>query len=109
MSVAMDKGSGLPERDLHLDRGFQAQLRRVYLDTDARCPSCRYELRGVPGPRCPECGNDVSDFLRVADTNLWRLRRERMRWLVRRLASWVVFGLVAIGATLVWSFTLGWL
>jgi hypothetical protein len=71
-----------------LDRGFQAQLRDIYLDRDARCPRCRYHLRGVPGPRCPECGSDIADFLRVADTTGWRLQRARLRWLARRMLSW---------------------
>ncbi len=83
-------------QSLSLDRGFQARLQAVYLDTDARCPRCRYHLRGVPGPRCPECGTDVSAFLRTADTTGWRLRRERVRWLVRRLIGWGLFILAGI-------------
>lgn len=26
---------------------------------DARCPRCRYQLRGVRSKRCPECGEDL--------------------------------------------------
>ena len=29
---------------------------RDVLACDVFCPRCRYNLRGLPGPRCPECG-----------------------------------------------------
>lgn len=28
---------------------------------DGQCPSCSYNLRGVKGPKCPECGTTISD------------------------------------------------
>lgn len=79
-----------------LDRGFQARLRELYMERDALCPRCRYHLRGVPGPLCPECGTDVSDHLRIADTTAWRLHRMRVRWLVRRAALWAALVAVLI-------------
>ena len=89
---------------LSLDRGFQAQLRQIYLDRDVKCPRCRYHLRGVPGPRCPECGLVVTEILRIADTTGWRLRRARLRWLARRMISWAaliaLFGAAVILAAL---------
>lgn len=37
-----------------------ADLLRTYLsDRDAACPRCRYNLRGVQDPTCPECGSAV--------------------------------------------------
>lgn len=83
------------EPGLYLDRGFQAQLREIYHEREARCPRCRYHLRGVPGPRCPECGRDVSEYLRIADTTAWRLQRERLRWLARRMIALAVIIFVA--------------
>lgn len=89
---------------LELDRAFQLKLREVYLDRDARCPRCRYHLRGVPGPRCPECGLIITEFLRIADTSAWRLHRARARALARRMialaALILVGGASAVAATL---------
>lgn len=94
----------MDERQLQLDRAFQAKLREMYLDRDVKCPRCRYHLRGVPGPRCPECGLVITEFLRVADTTGWRLQRARMRWLARRMITWalllVIVGCVIAGAVL---------
>lgn len=28
-------------------------------DRDAWCPACRYNLRGLTSPRCPECGREL--------------------------------------------------
>ncbi len=37
-----------------------AELLRAFLaDRDVRCPSCRYNLRGLPGTRCVECGEEL--------------------------------------------------
>lgn len=32
------------------------ELRDFLADRDAPCPSCTYNLRGLSGPACPECG-----------------------------------------------------
>lgn len=92
----------MDERQLQLDRAFQARLREMYLERDAKCPRCRYHLRGVPGPRCPECGHDITDFLRVADTTGWRLQRARRRWLARLLITWALLVAIA-GIAITWA------
>lgn len=32
-----------------------------------RCPRCGYSLTGAPGPRCPECFEDIADLLSAGD------------------------------------------
>ena len=34
---------------------------------DVACPGCRYNLRDLPGTRCPECGQDIVLQLRLAE------------------------------------------
>src|SRR4051812_21337301 len=29
-------------------------------ERDVACPLCRYNLRGLPSPRCPECGRELA-------------------------------------------------
>lgn len=36
------------------------QVRAYIAATDARCPRCRYQLRGLRDPRCPECGHELT-------------------------------------------------
>ncbi len=35
------------------------RIRRMLADKDVPCPSCEYNLRGVQGGCCPECGRDL--------------------------------------------------
>jgi len=73
-----------------LDPAFTHELTRILSERTAHCPRCRYDLSGVPGPRCPECGKNIREYLRIADTTPWRLpemrRRALMSLLVRRAA-----------------------
>jgi hypothetical protein len=69
----------------HLDPAFLDELRRVIGERRAACPRCGYSLSGVPGPRCPECGRNVVEVLRLADTRPWRLPEERRRRVLRRV------------------------
>lgn len=105
-SYNWSRGVTVSTPKIELDRSFQARLREIYLDRDAKCPRCRYHLRGVPGPRCPECGLVITEYLRIADTTAWRLRRARLRSLARRMIGWacliVLAGGSAIAASLVW-------
>ena len=32
---------------------------RREFDNETRCRKCRYILRGIPEPRCPECGEQI--------------------------------------------------
>ena len=57
----------------HLDPVFNAEIRRVLSERDAYCPKCKYNLSGIAGPRCPECGKNIREVLRIADTTPWRL------------------------------------
>jgi hypothetical protein len=49
------------------DRTITHELLRTYgVDRDLPCPRCRYNLRGLVGNRCPECGKDVESYLKKA-------------------------------------------
>lgn len=68
----------------------------------ALCPYCDYELAGLAGDRCPECGNEISE----ADIRFDERRRvflELTRWRViggnavaLLLSMWVTWGLTLI-------------
>jgi tRNA(Ile2) C34 agmatinyltransferase TiaS len=89
-----------------LDPAFTQELKRVFADRRAHCPRCGYDLCGVPGPRCPECGKNIRDLLRIADTTPWRLPEMRRRalavMLLRRfgLLAAVACSIAAIGWSL---------
>lgn len=54
-----------------------ADLLVAYLaERDAKCPECRYSLRGLRKPVCPECGRALE---------LWELYRRRSRFKVSDL------------------------
>ena len=36
------------------------RLREWLADHDVECPLCKYNLRGLVEPRCPECGNGLT-------------------------------------------------
>ena len=57
-----------------------------------RCPKCWYSMDGVPGLKCPECGNDAR-----AEKRLFKTRRQ---W--RLVAGGVLAGLVGFVGT-VWT------
>ncbi len=77
-----------------LDPAFNAELRRVLAERDAYCPRCKYDLSGLNGPRCPECGKNIREILRIADTTPWRLPHVRRRMIVTYLMR--CFALTAI-------------
>ena len=43
-----------------LDRTTDPYLRRLRYVHAGVCPNCRYDIRGLPAPRCPECGEEWS-------------------------------------------------
>ncbi len=71
-------GAGITARALFGDR---ARGRR-------RCPRCWYDMRGVPGVTCPECGHAAGDER--------ALSRTRRRW--RRAAAGLVLAGLSYGA-----------
>ncbi len=45
----------------------ESELLQTYLAArDEACPACRYNLRGVAGTQCPECGRQLALGLREA-------------------------------------------
>ena len=76
-----------------LDRAFEQRLRELFNDRDIACPTCRYNLRGVPGPRCPECGRVISEILREADLTPWRTPAYKFNALKHRAK---ILGLVIV-------------
>ncbi|GIK18332.1 MAG: hypothetical protein DYG93_12645 [Leptolyngbya sp. PLA2] len=55
-------------------------------DRDVPCPRCRYSLRGIAAPKCPECGVVLRLSLRVDAVPSADPDAER-RWLVEYLAK----------------------
>ena len=55
-----------------------SELIKSYLaDRDVPCPACGYNLRGVEGSKCPECGKGICLSIHPASwtiTKLWLLR-----------------------------------
>src|SRR6185369_7069602 len=91
-----------------LDPAFTAVVRRVLDERDAYCPRCKYNLSGLVQPRCPECGKNVREILRIADTTPWRLPHVRRRmiaaWALRKIgvAALIVFAAGSMGLA-VWA------
>src|SRR5262249_34831615 len=54
-----------------------------------RCPRCWYDMMGVPGRRCPECGREAR-----AEARLYRTRR---RWRLVSLALVVMTAGMGVG------------
>jgi len=75
-------------------------LRRALADASSvQCPSCRYDLAGLRGRRCPECGRNVEDALRRA-----AFGPRRRTIYTRDLRDWL---LVLAGPTLLVAFSGG--
>jgi predicted amidophosphoribosyltransferase len=84
----------MPGRISHLDPKFERKLREVMFDRELHCPHCRYDLRGLVGSRCPECGREVEYYLRIADLSPGRIRAERFERNVRTVGR--VLGFLAL-------------
>jgi len=44
---------------IHSDKSHQTTLDAYLAEYDASCPSCTYNLRGLTGSTCPECGHTL--------------------------------------------------
>lgn len=75
---------------LMIDPEFADKLRHVLYDRTACCPRCGYNLSGIEGNRCPECGKRLGDFLRIADTTPWRLPAQIRAAKIRRILQWLI-------------------
>ena len=84
----------MPGRVSHLDPTFERELRAVMFDRELPCPHCRYDLRGLIGSKCPECGREVEHYLRVADLSPGRIRAERFERRLRMVGR--VAGFMAL-------------
>jgi hypothetical protein len=57
---------------------------------DLHCPDCGYNLRGLTGDCCPECGQST-DFVRASGSNIpWGHRHEIGRFLAYWRTVWMV-------------------
>jgi hypothetical protein len=56
-----------------------------------RCPECWYDMKGVPGLKCPECGREAKRERRLGKT------RRRWRWAATGLLMLLAGGAGAIG------------
>jgi tRNA(Ile2) C34 agmatinyltransferase TiaS len=81
-----------------LDPAFNAEIRRVLSERDAYCPRCKYNLSGINGPRCPECGKNIREILRIADTTPWRLPHVRRRMILLMLARNAAMAAIIAGS-----------
>lgn len=57
--TASDQGEGPLEGD-DLAAAGRRHLAIYLADRDAPCPACGYNLRGLEGARCPECGAELT-------------------------------------------------
>ena len=88
-----------------LDPVFERTLRQVIFDRDLPCPHCSYNLSGIRGTTCPECGNEVGYYMRIADLHPERLPRVRfLRW----VRVFVAAALLIVGVVSVVAWVVGW-
>jgi tRNA(Ile2) C34 agmatinyltransferase TiaS len=87
-----------------LDPAFTRELQRILAERNAHCPRCKYNLSGVPGPRCPECGKNIAYYLRLADTNPARLPENRRKALLRHISRRVTYIAITAGSLVI----IGW-
>jgi hypothetical protein len=80
-------------------------LRAFLRDRTIGCPSCRYNLRGVEGAWCPECGTRLS-------LHLCAMKARLGSWLLGLLAVALPLGFAAtfavVGAHAAWRRTTWW-
>jgi hypothetical protein len=94
----------MPARASHLDPAFERAVREILYDKKLPCPVCRYDLRGLTRPMCPECGSEVEAYLRVADLSPRRIRaqrRERAMRVAGRVFMALLFLLPLLAAVIV--------
>ena len=60
MAIAVLAGIGFVKRRIATRVRLVACRRRVAV-TRGECPRCAYSLRGLPEPRCPECGERFTE------------------------------------------------
>jgi len=66
---------------------------------DAWCPACRYNLRGLTSPRCPECGRELKLSVGVTEPFL-------RAWIMLAVST---FASSALGVFMAWIlFREGW-
>ena len=96
----------MPLRASNLDPSFGRALRDIMFDRALPCPHCRYDLRGITRPKCPECGRDVEAHLRIADLSPARIRQQRLDRALQVLGNGLRFLLLLTpliaGAILLW-------
>lgn len=60
MGIGLVAGIGFVKRRIAV-RVRRAAYRRRVAVTRGECPRCAYSLRGLPEPRCPECGERFTE------------------------------------------------
>lgn len=103
VSLLVPQAPPKPGRPLYrrISPEFDNTLRHVIYDRDLGCPHCGYSLSGITGVRCPECGRNVQEFLRLADTAPARLYRARFERNIKRVTVALLLGAAAAAAAMI--------
>ncbi len=88
LSVARGRALRPEPQPLELPGKSVEGLMAFVASQDAPCPKCGYNLRGLVGPCCPECGLSMSDIEMALRWRAPRLRRKWQRLIAITMLGW---------------------